>query len=132
MKNVMENAWAIAKMGANRFGGKVKEYFAEALRLAWKILKREASTVKLTIPADTRKCRTWVAKISGLHPVYKLDREFINHDFDDEYGDKVFKLKDGFYEYNNGRRRGFIQVLNGDKKSVERDDVIAHVAVLAL
>ncbi|ETK25823.1 hypothetical protein ERIC1_2c00110 [Paenibacillus larvae subsp. larvae DSM 25719] len=130
MKNVMKKAWEIAKEGVKKFGGKVTEYFAEALRMAWKIAKYIAAHAELTIPADTRKCRTWVARITGTHPVYKLNREFINHDHDDEYGDKVFRLANGFYEYNNGRSRGFIQVLNGDKKSVERADVIAHVAAL--
>ncbi|TKH43414.1 hypothetical protein C1I60_14040 [Paenibacillus terrae] len=35
MKNVMKNAWAIARMGAKKFGGSAKLYFVEALRLAW-------------------------------------------------------------------------------------------------
>lgn len=35
MKVVMKRAWEIAKEGVVRFGGKVKEYFAEALKMAW-------------------------------------------------------------------------------------------------
>lgn len=35
MKNVMTRAWAIAKAGQKNFGGKVKEYFAQALVIAW-------------------------------------------------------------------------------------------------
>lgn len=41
MENVMTNAWEIAYKGKNEFGGKVKEYFAQALRLAWAIFKKE-------------------------------------------------------------------------------------------
>ena len=42
MKNVMTIAWEIAKKGATKFGGKVKEYFAQALKMAWGIVKNEA------------------------------------------------------------------------------------------
>lgn len=35
----MQKAWEIAREGARKFGGKVSEYFAEALRMAWAIVK---------------------------------------------------------------------------------------------
>lgn len=34
-KEIMVNAWEIAKEGQKNFGGKVSEYFAEALKMAW-------------------------------------------------------------------------------------------------
>lgn len=34
-KELMKNAWNIAREGQKNFGGKVSEYFAEALRMAW-------------------------------------------------------------------------------------------------
>lgn len=37
--NVMKRAWAIAKKGAKKFGGNVKEYFAESLKIAWEEVK---------------------------------------------------------------------------------------------
>ncbi|PFN11619.1 hypothetical protein [Bacillus cereus] len=37
--NVMTKAWEIAREGFKKFGGKVKEYFAIALKTAWKIAK---------------------------------------------------------------------------------------------
>ena len=40
MKNVMTRAWEIAKQGQKKFGGKVKEYFSSALKLAWKEIKK--------------------------------------------------------------------------------------------
>jgi hypothetical protein len=40
MMNVMKPAWEIAKAGQKKFGGKVKEYLAEALRLAWASIKK--------------------------------------------------------------------------------------------
>jgi predicted metal-dependent phosphoesterase TrpH len=52
MKNVMKRAWEIAKEGVKKFGGKVKEYFATALKLAWKEAKRiaanEVGAIQLT------------------------------------------------------------------------------------
>lgn len=37
--NVMKKAWEIARKGQKQFGGKVKEYFAQALKMAWEIVK---------------------------------------------------------------------------------------------
>lgn len=34
-KEIMANAWKIAREGQKAFGGKVSEYFAEALKMAW-------------------------------------------------------------------------------------------------
>lgn len=34
-KELMENAWEIAREGQKAFGGKVSEYFAQALKMAW-------------------------------------------------------------------------------------------------
>lgn len=34
-KQVMNRAWEIAKAAVVQFGGKAREYFAEALRMAW-------------------------------------------------------------------------------------------------
>lgn len=34
-KGIMKNAWKIAREGQKTFGGKVSEYFAESLKMAW-------------------------------------------------------------------------------------------------
>lgn len=34
-KEIMSNAWKIAKEGQKTFGGKAREYFAQALKMAW-------------------------------------------------------------------------------------------------
>lgn len=41
-KQVMTRAWEIAKTAVVKFGGKVKEYFASALTLAWAEVKEMA------------------------------------------------------------------------------------------
>lgn len=43
MKNTMKRAWEIAKEAVKKFGGKVKEYFAESLKLAWSEIKNEGN-----------------------------------------------------------------------------------------
>lgn len=40
MKKVMIKAWEIARNGQEKFGGKVSEYFAEALKMAWALIKK--------------------------------------------------------------------------------------------
>lgn len=42
--NIMKRAWAIAREGAEKFGGKASEYFAESLRMAWKEIKAVTDT----------------------------------------------------------------------------------------
>lgn len=61
MKNVMTKAWEIAKAGVKKFGGKVKEYFAEALRLAWKIVK--GGNVNMQQLNGTEKQVAWAEDI---------------------------------------------------------------------
>lgn len=39
MKQVMVRAWEIAKAAVVKFGGKVREYFAASLSIAWKEIK---------------------------------------------------------------------------------------------
>lgn len=39
MKRIMTRAWEIAKEGQRNFGGKVSEYFAIALKMAWEEAK---------------------------------------------------------------------------------------------
>ncbi len=34
-KEIMVNAWEIAREGQKSFGGKVRDYFAQALKMAW-------------------------------------------------------------------------------------------------
>lgn len=74
MTNVMRSAWEIAYEGVEKFGGKVKEYFAAALRIAWDLFKKGGSkmengvngTIKhLTLPElkGTEKQVAWANTI---------------------------------------------------------------------
>lgn len=46
MTNVMTRAWEIAKEGKENFGGSVKEYLSESLKLAWSEVNNNETTVK--------------------------------------------------------------------------------------
>lgn len=126
--NVMKRAWEIAKAGASKFGGKSKEFFRQALIMAW-AEKRRPVKAEVELPADTKKYRTWLAAITGTHPTFKLDRKFLNPDTTDSWGDKIFYLTDGFYESNDCKRRHFIQVVNGIVTRVEKEEVYAAFGV---
>lgn len=67
MQNVMKQAWAIARTGQKNFGGRVSEYFAEALRMAWRIAK---GMEDLRIDNEVREVsgREW--QNYGKHRVY--------------------------------------------------------------
>ncbi|PPQ49145.1 hypothetical protein C5G87_07160 [Paenibacillus peoriae] len=45
MKNVMTRAWEIANAAVAKFGGKVKEYFSQALVIAWEEAKNAVKEV---------------------------------------------------------------------------------------
>ena len=69
MQNVMRKAWEIAREGQKKFGGKVKEYFAEALRMAWRIVKgMEQGFEKMKDVVKEVTGREW--KNYGKHRVY--------------------------------------------------------------
>ena len=44
-KEVMTNAWKIAKNAAKKFGGKAIEYIAEALKMAWSAIKDNGTSL---------------------------------------------------------------------------------------
>lgn len=54
----MKKAWEIAREGQKKFGGKVKDYFAQALKMAWGIVKNAMEAVgKIILIADKdNKC----------------------------------------------------------------------------
>lgn len=66
--NVMKKAWEIAREGHKKFGGKVKEYFAAALCMAWSIVKKgEVKMVELT---GSEKQVKWANDIRAIYMEY--------------------------------------------------------------
>lgn len=125
MRNVMTRAWEIAKEGQNKFGGKVSEYLSEALKMAW----AETKTVEFTTTSGSKKHKSWIAEITGTHPQYKLNREFINPVEENDYAGKTFELENGkVYEVCNAGDRDFVEVVDGDVYYIEFTDVMGAVA----
>ena len=44
-RSVMQKAWALARAGARRFGGRARQYLAEALRQAWAEVRAGAARI---------------------------------------------------------------------------------------
>lgn len=126
MKQVMVRAWEIAKGAVAKFGGKVREYLAEALRQAWAEIKAVKTPFRLR--NDKKGKRTWLAKITGTHPTYKLARTFIETDETDWLGNKYFELENGYYQYDNSKERGYVKVENGNWKDVSYQEVLSVFA----
>lgn len=123
MKNVMVRAWEIAKEGQVKFGGKVSEYFAQALAMAWAEVKAPL-VAELQTLSGSRKHKTWVAKITGKHPQYKFNRTFVEAT-DGNMMYKVFHLEDGVYDVCDGGTRKYISVVNGIIHNVDEYAVAA-------
>ena len=59
LARLMKDAWALARQGAQRFGGNAKLYFAIALRLVWQDSRpRTVCTGGLAISLSCRECRS--------------------------------------------------------------------------
>lgn len=124
MKNIMKRAWEIARNGQKKYGGKVSEYFAEALKMAW----AETNKVTITTTSGSKRNKSWVAKITGAHPKWKLNREFIDAVEENDWTGKVFELESGIYEVCDAGDREFIKIDNGEIEYLEYAEVTAMVA----
>lgn len=127
MTNIMTRAWEIAREGQKQFGGKVVEYFAESLKMAWAEAKApKTATIETTF--GSKRNKSWVAEITGTHPKWKLNREFVNAVEENEWSGKVYELNNGIYEVCDAGDREFIQVVNGEVEYLEYNEVTAIVA----
>lgn len=63
MKNVMSRAWTIARQGQSKFGGQIKEYFAAALKMAWKEVKKMNSLMEEAKQKGLNKYNDYIQNI---------------------------------------------------------------------
>jgi len=127
MKNVMKKAWEIAKRGQEKFGGNVKEYFAEALKMAWAIVKGKVElTIKKTMYEIAEELQN---KLNGLKvnvwENYGKRRIYINKGFNNQVAMLEFDNEDNcLTDLNFGGMdlMGFSQ--NGIREEME---IIAEV-----
>ena len=64
MKKVMVRAWEIAREAVNKFGGKVKEFFQQALIMAWQEVKEVKIEKVTTINTRSAKLNETVANFA--------------------------------------------------------------------
>lgn len=126
-KQLMVRAWEIARQGQKNFGGKVSEYLSAALKMAWVEVKAP-KTVTIKTTSGSKQHKSWVAKITGTHPRWILNREFVDAVEKNDWSGKVFVLSDGIYEVCNAGDREFIKVKNGEVEYLDYADVVAVVA----
>lgn len=125
MRNVMKKAWEIARKGQKQFGGKVSEYLAEALKMAWE----ETELIRINTTSGSKKHKSWVAEITGTHSKWKLNREFVEAIGENDFTGKTFELQNGkVYEICNAGDCEFIQVVNGKIEYMEYAEVTAMTA----
>ena len=107
MKNVMTRAWEIARAAAAKFGGKVREYIAAAMKQAWAEWKGTAYAERIIVIGN---------KDNGTYDVYgerngKIfrSREGLNKDgYREAYGNltKNFGIKAAtFFAIENGVKK---------------------------
>jgi hypothetical protein len=133
MKQIMKRAWEIAKKGQKRFGGKVKEYFAASLKLAWKEAK-QTKKVTLEIRHQPSGGKEWIAEIVGRHPRFNFERRFLNPIARDwsssgKTGTTTFLLEEGkVYEVNEPfAGRYFVTVVAGEIVEIAADEAAQKI-----
>lgn len=124
MKNIMTKAWEIAKKGQENFGGKVKEYFATALKMAWTLAKKVDNTVELELREGSRQHKTWVAEIVGLCEVYGFTRKFVDLIKKGDLRANFVELQEGMvYEVCDGGDRYYVKNIDGVLDYLNRSEV---------
>lgn len=121
MKKVMVRAWEIARQGQDKFGGKVKEYFAQALKIAW----AETRKVVINTTSGSRKWKSWVARITGKDARFGFARDFVEPISNSGMAGKEFELNNGTYEVCNAGERKFIKVIDGQVININKSEVVA-------
>jgi hypothetical protein len=111
MKKVMVRAWKIAREAVAKFGGSVKEYFAQALTIAWAEAKNAiAYTQRIILTANhDKKHYVVAAEINGqIKDVYE---NLNNDDMIQRYNDMISKygIKTVSYYVIKGGTRAFLE-----------------------
>lgn len=105
-----------------------------ALRQAW-AEARQPKTVVISVNHQPSGGKEWVAEITGRHPKYNFNREFLRPverrwSSSGKTGRTLFELEEGkVYEVNEPwRGRYFVTVVSGEIVQVEVEEVLAKIA----
>lgn len=105
MREVMVRAWEIAREGQKKFGGKVSEYIAIALKIAWKEAK-EGAMEKIQLKG-TPKQVAWAEDIIEK-VIPKIDR--------------VLKAAEEWANAKRGRAKAYARAIEIFKEMKKNDD----------
>lgn len=99
-KELMTNAWEIAKNAAKKFGGKAIEYIAGAMKMAWTAIKdNDTSLAKFqAVEAKMRKSGKW-SMIQVLDAAKVVNFNEVMHKVGAYYGIEVVADGDSIGTY---------------------------------
>lgn len=120
-KKVMKLAVKMAR----KFEGDWIARMKMALKVAWAIIKKGVNKMaELKTSTGSKNHKTWVAKITGTHPKFKFNREFVNEFEEDGLG-RTYDLADGFYDVCDAGERKYVKVEGGEIEKTNADDIAA-------
>src|SRR5690625_2978040 len=88
---------------------------ALALKTVWAIAKKKVEKFETALDFGRNY---WIAKVTGTHPQYKMERQFLKENYTDN-GQRVFELEDGLYHGKFSNSPHYFLVENGDAQRVE-------------
>src|SRR5690625_530912 len=88
---------------------------ALALKTVWAIAKKKVEKFETVLDYGRKY---WIAKVTGTHPQYKMDRQFLTGNYT-ENGQRVFELEDGLYHGKFSNSPHYFKVENGNAERVE-------------
>lgn len=122
MKNVMTRAWEIARSGQKKFGGTAKEYFAEALRMAWAEVKMQGKKTMGEIAQLIQEKLGSSAKVSAWEK-YGKRRIYVNKGFKQQVAMLEFNQEDDFI---GDKELGAIDIFGARQNGVADELIIVY------
>lgn len=130
LKQIMKDAWDLAKTAAYNKGGKAVEYIGETLKQAWVVAKLQYASKhgltgldgnKMTLAGSNRQ-PMYLAVVTGLSAQYGLNRQFedaphrgtVLHTFELE-NNKVYNWKEAREQFFGIFKNGKMQPLSQDE-----------------
>jgi len=74
-RNIMRDAWRLARKGARRYGGRVRLYLAAALRIAWRKLTPIRRVVRFAVDTIRRIVYTVVTMKQTVTVMTRVERK---------------------------------------------------------
>lgn len=124
-KEIMTKAVELAKKMEGDWIARMKL----ALKTIWAIAKKVNNKVEKFVTELGYGRKYWIAKVTGTHPQYKVDRQFLNENYTED-GQRVFELVDGLYHGKFSNSPHYFLVENGEAQRVGYDEVLEMAAAM--